>query len=133
MPTFRKVSHISFSTRDAEASAQWWKTVFDFRDLEHVAGDGWHGLLLIHQPTATIIEFQQHDTNQGETFDPTRTGFDHLGFMVDRPEDLDDWQAHFEQLGVTHTPVVHREYGSVLTFKDPDNIQFELFHRQGHP
>jgi len=29
---------------------------------------------------------------------------------------------------VVHTPVVDREYGSVLTFKDPDRIQFELFY-----
>jgi glyoxylase I family protein len=53
--------------------------------------------------------------------------------MVDDPTELDTWQAHFEDLGVIHTPVVHREYGSVLTFKDPDGIQFEMFHRHGHP
>lgn len=133
MPTFRKVSHISFSARDAEASAAWWKKVFALDDLDKVQGEGWHGILLIHPTTATIIEFQQHDANKGEAFDPARTGFDHMGFMVDDRADLDDWQAHFEQLGVTHTPVVHHAYGSVLTFKDPDGIQFEMFYRQGHP
>ena len=133
MPTFTKVSHISFSARDAERSAAWWRDVFDLCDLEEVEGDGWHGVLLLHRPTATILELQQHDANQGETFDPARTGFDHLGFLVDDPADLDAWQAHFEARGVTHTPVVHREYGSVLTFKDPDGIQFEMFFRAGHP
>ena len=29
---------------------------------------------------------------------------------------------------MVHTPVVDRDYGSVLTFKDPDRIQFELFY-----
>ena len=133
MPTFRKVSHISFSARDAEASAAWWKKVFTLDDLDQVHGDGWHGILLIHPATATIIEFQQHDTNTGEPFDPARTGFDHMGFMVGDRADLDIWQAHFEQLGVIHTPVVHHDYGSVLTFKDPDRIQFEMFYREGHP
>jgi glyoxylase I family protein len=47
--------------------------------------------------------------------------------------ELDAWQAHFERLGVTHTPTVDREYGSVLTFKDPDGIQGEMFYRRGHP
>jgi glyoxylase I family protein len=132
-PTFSKVSHVSFSVSDAEATAQWWRDVFGLADLERVHGEGWHGILLIHPATATVVEFQQHDGNQGERFDPTRTGFDHLGFKVDDQGDLDAWQAHFERCGVVHTPVVHREYGSVLTFKDPDGIQFEMFYRDGHP
>ena len=133
MPTFSKVSHISFSARDAERSAAWWRQVFDLDELDRAQGDGWRAILLIHPATSTIIEFQQHDTNQGEPFDPTRTGFDHMGFKVDDPDELDVWQQHFERLGVTFTPVVHHDYGSVLTFKDPDNIQFEMFYREGHP
>ena len=132
-PTFARVSHTSFSVRDAEASAQWWRDVFGLVDVDRAHGDGWVAILLIHPPTATILEVQQHDANQGERFDPTRTGFDHLGFKVDDPADLEVWQAHFEQHAVTHTPIVHREYGSVLTFKDPDGIQFEMFYRDGHP
>ena len=73
------------------------------------------------------------DAHRGETFDPARTGFDHMGLTVDRRADLDAWQAHFERLGVEHTPVVDREYGSVLTFKEPDRIQFEMFYRENHP
>jgi glyoxylase I family protein len=133
MPTFSKVSHISFSVRDAEASARWWSEVFDLSEVDRPKGDGWHGILLIHPDTATIIEFQQHERNRGEDFDPVRTGFDHMGFLVDDPAELDVWQARFEQLGVTHTAVVHRDYGSVLTFKDPDRIQFEMFFRPDHP
>ena len=132
-PRFSKVSHISFSARDAEASAEWWKKVFGFQDLDRPKSETWHGIVLVHPATATVIEFQQHDANQGEAFDPTRTGFDHMGFKVDDPARLDEWQAHFELHSVTFTPVVHREYGSVLTFKDPDGIQFEMFYRQDHP
>jgi glyoxylase I family protein len=132
-PSFSKVSHISFSARDAEASADWWRRVFEFEDLDRVAGDGWKAVLLIHPATVTIIEFQQHDANQGETFDPARTGFDHMGLKVDTVDELERWQRRFEELGVVHTPIVHRAYGSVLTFKDPDGIQFEMFFRDGHP
>ena len=52
--------------------------------------------------------------------------------MDDRAE-LEAWQAHFERIGVVHTPIVDREYGSALTFKDPDGIQFEMFYRPNHP
>ena len=132
-PTVAKVSHISFSARDAERSAVWWRETFALEEVDRTAGDGWTAVLLIHPETATIIEFQQHDANEGETFDPRRTGFDHMGFLVKSADQLDEWQAHFEGLGITHTAVTHRDYGSVLTFKDPDGIQFEMFYREGHP
>jgi glyoxylase I family protein len=133
MPTFSKISHVSFSARDCERSAEWWSAVFGMHEIERVKGDGWKGILLLHPATATVIEFQQHDANGDERFDPARTGFDHLGFKVDDPAELEVWRAHFERLGVVHSPIAHREYGSVLTFKDPDGIQFEMFYRQGHP
>ena len=133
MRAFSKVSHTSFSVSDAEASAAWWREVLDLEELDRSEGSGWRGILLIHPASATILEVQQHEANAGERFDPARTGFDHLGFKVDEPGDLDDWQAHFERLGVTHSPIAHRDYGSVLTFKDLDGIQFEMFYREGHP
>jgi glyoxylase I family protein len=133
MPNFSKVSHTSFSVRDAERSAAFWRETLGFQDLEAVSGNGWHGTVLLHPPTATVLEVQQHDANAGDAFDPARTGFDHLGFKVDDPAELDDWQAHFERLAVDHTPVVQRDYGAVLTFRDPDGIQFEMFFREGHP
>ena len=133
MPEFSKVSHISFSARDAERSARWWKEVFGLSDLDRAGGDGWRAILLIHSPSATIIEFQQHDANQGETFDPRRTGFDHMGLKVDSRSELDEWMEHFQRLNVTYSPIAEREYGAVLTFKDPDGIQFEMFYRENHP
>jgi glyoxylase I family protein len=133
MPSFSKISHVSFSARDKEASARWWQQVFGLAELDRTSGDGWSAVLLIHPPSSTIIEFQQHDANGGEPFDPARTGFDHMGFKVDTRAELDQWQRHFEELGVRHTPVVEHDYGSVLTFKDPDDIQFEMFYRENHP
>ena len=133
MPVFSGVSHISFSVRDAEASAQWWARLLDLTEIDRVHGDGWRGILLLHPPSRTIIEFQQHDANGGEAFYPLRTGFDHMGFKADKLSDLDEWLARFEQLGVTHSPIADREYGGVLTFKDPDDIQFEMFFKADHP
>ncbi len=129
MPSFTDVSHISFSVRDCEKTASWWREVFELGPpiLTIDDEDGWRAILLLLTDTIAI-EFQQHDRNQGETFDPARTGFDHMGLDVDSRESLEEWQRRFERLGVEHTPVVDREYGSVLTFKDPDRIQFELFY-----
>ena len=127
MPTFTRVGHISFSVSDCRKTAEWWRSVFGFEQIYEVIEDTWRAVLL-GMPDGVAIEFQQHDGNAGETFDPVRTGFDHMGLHVDSREELDDWQEHFERHGVTHTPIVDREYGSVLTFKDPDRIQFEMFY-----
>src|ERR1700755_671340 len=123
MPTFSRVSHISFSVRDAETSARWWATLLELTEIDRVGGDGWLGILLLHPPSRTVVEFQQHDDNQGEPFDPMRTGFDHMGFKVDTRAGLDEWLARFEELGVRHSPIAERDYGAGLTFKDPDGIQ----------
>jgi glyoxylase I family protein len=130
---FTKVSHISFSARDLMTSVSWYRSVLGLQELDYVEGEGWRAVLMIHEPSATVIEFQQHDANQGERFDPRRTGFDHMGFKVESREALEDWQEHFVRLSVDHTPIADREYGSVLTFRDPDGIQLEMFYRENHP
>jgi NAD(P)H-dependent flavin oxidoreductase YrpB (nitropropane dioxygenase family)/catechol 2,3-dioxygenase-like lactoylglutathione lyase family enzyme len=132
-PTFSRVSHISFSVRDAEASAQWWAELLELAEIGRVTGDGWRGIVLMHRRSRTMFELQQHDGNRGESFDPLRTGFDHMGFKVDARAELDEWLVRFEHLGVIHSPIAEREYGAVLTFKDPDGIQFEMFFKADHP
>jgi glyoxylase I family protein len=133
MPRFDKISHISFSARDADACADWFERVMGFARFDSTSGQGWHAVLLLHPASATIVEFQQHDANGGESFDPRRTGLDHMGFKVDSRAELEEWQRHFDELGVDYTPIVDREYGSVLTFRDPDERQFEMFYRENHP
>src|SRR5215813_4768513 len=105
MTTFQGVSHISFSVRDAEASARWWTALLELTEFARGTDDGWHGIVLLHPPSRTLIEFQQHDQNQGEAFDPRRTGFDHMGFKVGTRAELDEWLVRFEQLGVNHSPI----------------------------
>jgi glyoxylase I family protein len=133
MPEWRKVSHTSFSVRDAEASAEWSRRVLGLTEIDRVHGADWHGILLLHPPSATVLEYQQHDAHQGERFDPRRTGLDHLGLQVSSRNALDEWMAHFGELGVDHSPIADRDYGSVLTFRDPDGIQLEMFYREQHP
>jgi hypothetical protein len=52
-------------------------------------------------------------------------------------DDLEAWQQHLEANGVvragaadkplTQSPIADEPYASVLVFRDPDNIQLELF------
>lgn len=136
VPKFAGVSHISFSVRDADKTAAWWQEVFGLPEASRIEGEGWRAVLLM-LTEHTAIEFQQHEGNAGEEFDPRRTGFDHMGLRVDSRADLQAWQDHFERVGVTHTPIVEHDYGNglmaILTFKDPDGIQYEMFFWPDHP
>ncbi len=133
MPAISGVSHISFSVSDAEASAKWWATLLDLTEIDRVSGDSWRGIVMLHPPTRTVLEVQQHHGNTGDVFDPRRPGLDHVGFKVDTYGALEEWLARFARLGVTHSPIAERDYGAVVTFKDPDGIQFEIFYKSDHP
>jgi glyoxylase I family protein len=60
------------------------------------------------------------------------TGLDHAGFVVPSRSDLVAWQDHLESNGVVRADVADKPYGSVLVFRDPDNIQLELFSPAAH-
>jgi catechol 2,3-dioxygenase-like lactoylglutathione lyase family enzyme len=84
-----------------------------------------------------VFALHRHDANNGEAFAETRTGLDHVGLRVPSRADLEAWQDHLEALGVhqaamanrpcTRSPIDDRPFGSILVFRDPDNVQLELF------
>jgi catechol 2,3-dioxygenase-like lactoylglutathione lyase family enzyme len=57
-------------------------------------------------------------------------GLDHLSFAVPDRGALERWCERLEELGVDHSPVAEAESiadAAVVVFRDPDNIQLELF------
>ena len=133
MPEFAGVSHVALSVRDRDASRAWYEDVLGFQVIDDVHEDAYDEWILIHPQNHVILCMQQHRSNAGEEFDPSRTGGDHVALRVESREDLDEWTRWFEKKEVVHSPVVDREYGSVLCFRDPDRIQLELFYRENHP
>lgn len=103
-------------------------------DVPH---DGGVGKLLSSDAMDLIIVLHRHDTNDGGLFSEAATGLDHAGLLVPDRADLVAWQDHLEAHGVvradqankplTQSPIADEPYASVLAFRDPDNIQMELF------
>lgn len=129
--------HIALTVTSLDASISWYERIFGISYQMEEAHKGGVGKLLADPEWRLIIVLHEHEANEREQFSPTRTGLDHVGFMVPRRADLEAWQAHLEEHGVasaaiadrplTQSPIADRPYGSILVCRDPDNIQLEFF------
>ncbi len=131
-----RLHHLALTVRDLDASVEWYQRVFGLKQLMDVPHPGGVGRVLADDDQALVLVLHHHDANHGEPFMETRTGLDHPGFAVPTRDDLFSWQEHLEAHGVvraevanrplTQSPIVDEPYGSVLVFRDADNIQLEL-------
>ena len=129
MPDITGIHHLSLTVRDADASADFYRNVFGFvkvLDLPDEQGRGFKRILA-HGATRTILGLSVHDANEGTPFTEFRTGLDHLSFGVSSPNELEAWAAHLDALGVARSEVRATPIGSLLTVRDPDDIQVELW------
>lgn len=132
MPEIAGFSHLSLSVRDVETSARFYCDTFGFAPLERLDNDRWLEVVLIH-PTGVVMSIQQHVGNDGSRFDEVRTGLDHFALRTSTREELVAWVDELRRRGVTTSEVKDAHYGSVVTVRDPDDIQVELFFREDHP
>lgn len=135
------LSHIALTVTDLDASLEWYAKVFDIKLFMEGPHDGGYAKMMADDAMALVIVLHRHDVNGGELFSERDTGLDHVGLSVPTRDDLVAWQAHLEDCGVvradtaakplTQSPIADEPYGSVLVFRDPDNIQLELFWQAG--
>jgi len=62
-----------------------------------------------------------------DRYDEDRVGLDHVSFAVASRDVLDDAVSTLDELGVAHEGVKEIGGGSILEFRDPDDIALELF------
>jgi catechol 2,3-dioxygenase-like lactoylglutathione lyase family enzyme len=131
--------HFSATVTDLEASVSWYQRVLG---LERVPqrfphyGDeeSGYGILLMDLDAEIIIGLHHHVANDGRRFDEARTGLDHIGISVQNRSDLNSWVSWLDAQGVAHSGVTDADEPfkySVLVFRDPDNIQLEMFCMEG--
>jgi len=128
----RGIHHLGLTVRDVDASAAWYVEVLGFRRVgEFASADGSRRkVFLRHDGLDARLGLTQHRDNDGGAFDETRVGLDHLAFAVSDRAELDRWAQRLTDASVTHSPIDQANSipgAYVLVFRDPDNIQLELF------
>ncbi|MGH2616429.1 MAG: VOC family protein, partial [Thermomicrobiales bacterium] len=127
----------AITVTDLDASIAWYERVFGIAFRMEVPHPGGTGKILADDGMNLVFALHRHEANDGERFAETRTGLDHVGLRVPSRADLETWQTHLDALGVrrslmadrpcTQSPIEDRPFGSILVFRDPDNVQLELF------
>ena len=134
-PAITGIHHFSPTVRDLEASVEWYQKVFGLDRVpvtfpHYEREDSGYAVLLVDPNSGLAIGLHTNKGNDGEPFDERRTGLDHIGFNVSSRAELERWADHLTAIGVDHTgirDVTEPVAFSTLVFRDPDNIQLELF------
>lgn len=120
------VDHLALTVTDSERSRDFYVNLLGFQvlaefDATRILSNG--SLVLAVKPAPDPAR-----TTKDDRFDENRVGLDHLSLSVASLADLEQALTILDEHGVPHGEI--EDLGAMgictLTFRDPDNIQFEL-------
>jgi hypothetical protein len=68
-----------------------------------------------------------HNEPLSGPFDERQVGLDRPGFIVANRDELNRWVMQVDAKGVSHSGIIDNGIGLTVVFRDPDNIQLDLF------
>jgi glyoxylase I family protein len=127
MAAFPTITHVAITVSDLSKSVPWYTTLLGadpvldqetgpFRHVVWALGGG-----------ATLLGLHEFPDRADGAFDERRLGLDHLSFGCANRGELEGWATKLDELGIKHGGVVDADYGSGVSFRDPDNIALEFF------
>ena len=123
-PLFLGLRHVALNVRDVKKSIEFYSNVLRMK-LEWMPDDANAYLTSGHDNLAL------HKLPPGPEPGKVQT-VHHIGFVVRRPEDVDEWAEQLRRHGVTLTqePKTHRDGARSFYFRDPDGLLIQLIY---HP
>ena len=123
------VDHVGLSVTDLDRSISFYRdtlgalvVVAPFEGYR-----GFSGRMAIVLLGLTIVDLYEHAANRGESFEPSRTGLDHLALSAESHEEVDAWARWLDSRGIPHSEVRDSSgFGALFDFVDPDGIQIEI-------
>ena len=124
--TIPAITHVALTVTDLEVSEAWYTKVLGVPPvLDEDTGPFRH---IVFQLGTTLLGLHGFPRlTSCERFDERRPGLDHVAFGCASRDELVEWAARLDALGIPHGEIVDAGYGSGLSFRDPDNIALELF------
>jgi catechol-2,3-dioxygenase len=127
MPGSLTIAHASLTVSDLDRSIAWYERLFDTK-LAPAEGPGpFRRVALLVGDHAVVGLDEFPDPADHLPFNERRVGLDHLAFTCASRSELETWKARLDELGIVNGGIVDAPYGSVLSFRDPDNIALEFF------
>jgi glyoxylase I family protein len=124
--TMPAITHVAVTVTDLATSEVWYTKVLGVKPvLDEDTGPFRH---IVYRVGNTVLGLHGFpDLVSTEPFNERRPGLDHIAFGVASRDELAEWAARLDELGVAHGDIVDASYGSGLSVRDPDNIALELF------
>ena len=119
--------HLSLSVSDLDKSTEWYQQVLGLDVAAEIEGEGFLRTRLRAPGSGVTLTLTRHDQQSGETFSERRPGMDHVALQVSSADEVKTLKDRFEQLGVNHSEVKGSNGTAMITLRDPDNIQIEVF------
>ena len=124
MPELGGIHHVKIPVTDVARSLAWYqkafglKTTMDFSEegvLKGVVGE-------IPGLTNTFVALRENIETA-----KALSGFDPIAFGVLERSDVEAWEAHMDEVGIAHLPVVAAAMGWILRLQDPDGLEVHIY------
>ena len=128
MKPFPPLTHVALTVRNLAVSVPWYGALLDAEPMidEDTDGGFHHTVYLVGN--STLIGLHQHTRPAlDERFSEFRVGLDHVAFGCTNRAELKKWALRLDELGIEHGEIKDAQYGSGVSFRDPDGIALEFF------
>lgn len=126
MPTLPGIHHVALTVTDLAVSVPFYERVFGTTPATTLS-DGPFTRRVFALSGGQGLGLTQHDRGDGQRFDATTPGLDHVGLRCADRDEVVAWAEHLDRVGVGHGGVQDAAYGTALSFADPDGNALEFF------
>jgi glyoxylase I family protein len=127
MPSITGAHHVALTVSDADRSTGWYSDLLGMQVVMTGDDESVKFRILAHADSGWLLGIRQYPNREADGFDEFRTGLDHLAFSVASQAELEDWERELSRRGIAFSPIAEMPIGSVIVFRDPDNIQLEFW------